>query len=156
MLAIPLVTQCIDLICKFCKIFVCHPLTLADNCNQTLSCNHKAVKYTWTCTVYFLLLHILAASLCNLLTGKQIICIPAIWCCRIKSNIIFNMFCKFDSGTFLTMYDKYFLRRILRKSRNPFRKMFSVRVSTDTWKIYNICFYFDLFTKQFYFLDTVE
>lgn len=84
-----------------------------------------------------LFLHKLSA-LCDLLSGKQIICIPTVGSQSIKSHIVSDMFRKLYRGGFLAMYNKHFLRRLL-KVCNPCSQMIPVRMTTDTRKVYNAC-----------------
>lgn len=79
-LPVPLIAERIDLIRKLSKIFIRHALTFFNNGNETFSRNHQAVKRAGFCTVntLCLFLHKLSAALCDLLSGKQIICIPTV------------------------------------------------------------------------------
>lgn len=150
-LPVPLIAERIDLIRKLSKIFIRHALTFFNNGNETFSRNHQAVKRAGFCTVntLCLFLHKLSAALCDLFSGKQIICIPTVGSQSIKSHIVFDMFRELYRGGFLAMYNKHFLRRLL-KVCNPCSQMIPVRMPADTRKVYNACSDLNFLSEKFY------
>lgn len=155
-LPVPLIAERIDLIRKLSKIFIRHALTFFNNGNETFSRNHQAVKRTGFCTVnpLCLFLHKLSAALCDLLSGKQIICIPTVGSQSIKSHIVSDMFCKFYRCGFLPMYNKHFLRRLL-KVCNPCSQMIPVRMPADTRKVYDACSDLNFLSEKLYLFYSV-
>ena len=64
------------------------------------------------------------------------------------------MFRKLYRGGFLAMYNKHFLRRLL-KVCNPCSQMIPVRMPADTRKVYDARFDLNFLSEKFYLFDSV-
>ena len=64
------------------------------------------------------------------------------------------MFRKLYRCGFLAMYNKHFLRRLL-KVCNPCGQMIPVRMTTDTRKVYNACSDLNFLSKKLYLFYSV-
>ena len=127
-LPVPLIAERIDLIRKLSKIFIRHALTFFNNGNETFSCYHQAVKRAGFCTVNTLCLFfstscLLPCAICSPVSRSY--ASPLYGAKASNPTSFFDMFRKLYRGGFLAMYNKHFLRRLL-KVCNPCSQMIPV------------------------------